>query len=441
MRKILAILVLALGLLVWPGQVSQATPMGTAFAYQGLLYDVNSPADGLYDFQFKLYDANSDANQIGIDLNKPDVDVIDGSFTVKLDFASNVFDGNAVWLEIRVRPGDLNDPNVYTTLSPRQELTPTPYAMHSENADTLDSFDSAAFASSAHNHDGVYAPVAHSHDGVYALISHVHDDRYYTETELQSSGSASVHWDNLTNVPADIADGDDDTQLTEAQVDTYVSNNGYLDASSALDWDNITIDMPAGFADGVDDVGGGDLDWMVSDSNMYSIPSGNVGIGTTSPTHKLEVEGDAHVKGELTWQARTGYLSLPAANFRPMREGYSYQNNGYELIGNVTVKSIYFAGVQLPHRATVTKVTFYWRDYSSDTGTTYLYMSNFMGAAYEMATVDTTGTGGNGSSYDDTISYATIDNSQYAYYLRLLLPDGLVRAYGVVIEYTYTEPH
>ncbi len=31
---------------------------------------------------------------------------------------------------------------------------------------------------------------------------HIHDNRYYTETELQTSGSASVHWDNLTNVPA-----------------------------------------------------------------------------------------------------------------------------------------------------------------------------------------------------------------------------------------------
>jgi len=30
---------------------------------------------------------------------------------------------------------------------------------------------------------------------------HDHDDRYYTETELQTSGQASVHWDNITNKP------------------------------------------------------------------------------------------------------------------------------------------------------------------------------------------------------------------------------------------------
>jgi hypothetical protein len=38
---------------------------------------------------------------------------------------------------------------------------------------------------------------------------HDHDGRYFTETELGASGSAAVHWDNLTNVPADLADGDD----------------------------------------------------------------------------------------------------------------------------------------------------------------------------------------------------------------------------------------
>jgi hypothetical protein len=44
-----------------------------------------------------------------------------------------------------------------------------------------------------------------------ARSDHTHDDRYYTETELQTSGSAQVHWNNLTNVPAGLDDGDDDT--------------------------------------------------------------------------------------------------------------------------------------------------------------------------------------------------------------------------------------
>jgi hypothetical protein len=130
--KMLAILVLALGLMVCQAKVSEAALMGTAFTYQGRLIDANSAAEGLYDFQFKLFD---DPNvvlgtQLGSDVNEPDVDVIDGYFTVELDFGGGVFDGNAVWLEIGVRPGELKDPCEYTPLVPRQEVTPTPYAIY-----------------------------------------------------------------------------------------------------------------------------------------------------------------------------------------------------------------------------------------------------------------------------------------------------------------------
>ncbi len=103
--------------------------IGTAFTYQGRLTDNNDVADGLYDFQFKLFDSAADGNQINEDVNIHDIDVIDGYFTVELDFGS-VFDGNDVWLEIGVRPGELEDPNVYSVLSPRQEVTATPYAIY-----------------------------------------------------------------------------------------------------------------------------------------------------------------------------------------------------------------------------------------------------------------------------------------------------------------------
>ena len=113
-----------------------AAPLGTAFTYQGHLYDTNNVADGLYDFQFKLYDANSGGNKKGTDINKPDVGVIDGYFTVELDFGSSVFDGNAVWLDIGIRPGVQNDPCEYTNLSPRQEVSPTPYALFALESDS-----------------------------------------------------------------------------------------------------------------------------------------------------------------------------------------------------------------------------------------------------------------------------------------------------------------
>jgi hypothetical protein len=135
--KILAILILALWLVVWQAGISKAEPIGTAFTYQGRLNDNGSPADGLYDFQFKLFDESSDeGNQVGNDLYLPEVDVTDGYFTVELDFADpNIFSDDALWLQIGVRPGELEDPSEYTLLSPRQKITPTPYALYAKNAD------------------------------------------------------------------------------------------------------------------------------------------------------------------------------------------------------------------------------------------------------------------------------------------------------------------
>ncbi len=71
-------LVLISLLLACAAAVSQAEPMGTGWTYQGRLIDANNAADGLYDFQFKLFDAASGPNQVAGDVNKADVDVIDG---------------------------------------------------------------------------------------------------------------------------------------------------------------------------------------------------------------------------------------------------------------------------------------------------------------------------------------------------------------------------
>ncbi|MCJ7778552.1 MAG: hypothetical protein MUP16_09590, partial [Sedimentisphaerales bacterium] len=128
-KKILLILVLAFGLIVCLPKAGSAAPMGTAWTYQGRLMDANVPADGLYDLQFKLYDVNVAGTQKGSTIDVNELDVIDGQFTILLDFGSDVFNGDDRWLQIGVRPGVQKDPNEYTTLSPRQKVTPTPYAL------------------------------------------------------------------------------------------------------------------------------------------------------------------------------------------------------------------------------------------------------------------------------------------------------------------------
>ncbi len=126
--RILAVVLLVLGLIVCFARISEAEPMGTAFTYQGRLMDANFPADGPYDFEFRLFDDPCTGTQQGNTIGFNDLDVIDGYFTVELDFGSDVFDGDARWLDIGVRPGGKT--SAYTKLSPRQEVTPTPYALH-----------------------------------------------------------------------------------------------------------------------------------------------------------------------------------------------------------------------------------------------------------------------------------------------------------------------
>jgi len=101
--------------------------VGTAFTYQGQLKDNGTPANGAYDFQFALFDAASGGTQIGATLNLNDVTVTNGYFTTPLDFGANAFTGDARYLEIAVRPGASS--GAYTPLTPRQALTPTPYAL------------------------------------------------------------------------------------------------------------------------------------------------------------------------------------------------------------------------------------------------------------------------------------------------------------------------
>ena len=102
-----------------------AGPIGTAFTYQGRLASGTNVANGVYDFSFALFDAASSGTQKGPTLATNGISVANGFFTVTLDFGS-VFDGSNRWLAVSVKT---NGAGSYTALTPRQPLTPTPYAI------------------------------------------------------------------------------------------------------------------------------------------------------------------------------------------------------------------------------------------------------------------------------------------------------------------------
>jgi len=107
------------------GIVSIQANLGTAFTYQGQLKKNGSPVNSTCDFQFSLYDAASGGSLIGVQ-TITGITVTNGLFTVQLDFGAGAFQGNARWLQIAVKcTGDAS----YNTLSLRQPLTPSPYAL------------------------------------------------------------------------------------------------------------------------------------------------------------------------------------------------------------------------------------------------------------------------------------------------------------------------
>ncbi len=133
MRKsaMIASLVLAASLGAMCERVAMAgTPVGTEFTYQGKLVAAGLGFNASADFEFRLFDAPSGGTQIGPTLAANNLTVINSQFAVVLDFGTGVFVGEGRWLEISVKE---SGPGPYQTLSPRQALTATPYAMYALN--------------------------------------------------------------------------------------------------------------------------------------------------------------------------------------------------------------------------------------------------------------------------------------------------------------------
>ncbi len=239
---------------MWSSSAGQASPMGTTITYQGRLIADNVLVDGQYDFRFSLYDEPNAGSQQGSSLIASGVEVIDGYFTVELDFGE-VFSSEAMWLDIGVREGALEDPNEYTALTPRQRIRPSPQALYSKTAGALE---------------------------------------------------GGLRWDQILGMPAGFADGVDDGLTVESDPTVAAS------VKDGVSWAEIS-GIPAGFADGVDDGLTSESDPQVGTNATNYVPkwngsalvtgtmydNGNIGIGTTSPAQKLHVVGNAYISSTV----------------------------------------------------------------------------------------------------------------------------------------------
>ncbi|MEO8650123.1 MAG: hypothetical protein ABI539_13240, partial [Acidobacteriota bacterium] len=123
-----------------------ASAQTTEFTYQGNLKNGGVDANGSYDFEFGLYTALSGGFQLGSTQSVAAVTVTDGVFTVKLDFGNQYSSGSPRFLEIRVRQ---TGGGGFVTLSPRQQISSTPFAVKSLLSDTAATASTANSATTA----------------------------------------------------------------------------------------------------------------------------------------------------------------------------------------------------------------------------------------------------------------------------------------------------
>jgi len=228
-----------------------AVPLGTAITYQGRLADGGIAANGAYDLQFSLYNAETGGTQVGSPVSKGDVPVSEGYFTVQLDFGAGVFDREARWLELAVRPGAST--GAYTVLSPRQALTPAPSAQYASNAG-------------------------------YAF----------------STGSAP--WSGLTGVPAGFADGVDNDTLYSAGTGLTLSGGTFsLNATYRLPQGCSTNQVPkwngSAWICAADETGAAGSFWSLT-GNAGTNPASNY-LGTSdNQAFEMRVNGQRALRLE-----------------------------------------------------------------------------------------------------------------------------------------------
>ena len=145
-------------------------PVNTSWTYQGQLQRSGAAYNGTCNFQFSLWDAASGGTQQGNTQTINGVNVVNGLFTVVLNFG-DWFTGDARWLGTSVQcTGD----GGFTLLDPRQPITAAPYALSLRPGAEIKGsvFNGNILVASNDNGSGVYGTaIGANTSGVYGTAS------------------------------------------------------------------------------------------------------------------------------------------------------------------------------------------------------------------------------------------------------------------------------
>ncbi len=281
-----------------------AEPVGTAFTYQGQLKQDGVPVSDTCDMLFTLWDgpvSGPPSILVGPLIwfdggpgNQPPVDVDNGLFSVKPDFDSEAFNGDARFLQIAVRcpTGD----GSFTTLTPRQELTPGPYAIFAPQGggvggNTLDQAYDQGGPGAGRTITADVGPVNIAGPNGLTVNGNVGIGT--------NSPDAKLHLSDPGDAPEVRISGDSVMDKNEiwGAISVYKGASTFLGRTY---WNGDALGRP---------------DWTLDTRNVPNAlvvdgTTGNVGIGTSSPQARLHVVGDAKFESALDVLGPTGTTSI-----------------------------------------------------------------------------------------------------------------------------------
>ncbi len=289
----------------------QAHAQGTAFTYQGRLATNGAPYTGFAEMQFTLFSVPNGGATIAS--NTPavtGVNVSGGLFTVPLDFGAGAFPGADRWLEIQVR----TNLSAFITLTPRQALTPTPYALFARTAGAVvnNSITAGSIAG---------GQVVKSLNGLKDAVNLVASTNVTLRTNGNNLSLSAGPW--LPNGSSTFYNGGNVGIGTispqaplhiasDAQAVMFLHDTG-SDSTQAgyVSYRNGTFAETAWVGFGTP----GSPDFSIvnarSGGDIVLLPfSGNVGIGTGTPRAKLEAHGDIRLGPAGEFRATSGEENL-----------------------------------------------------------------------------------------------------------------------------------